>query len=259
MKDDKNFLVPVFAERVQQIKPKAVILENVSGIQGKQGFGFFEFYLNILDNNGYSTSWGMFNSADYGVPQYRRRFVAISILGINDKPLLPEKTHGNPNRLKDDLEPWVTVEDTIKDLPPLKMGEASTIIPNHKARTHTPRIQEMIRLIPPEGSRRDLPMKYWLECHKQLPDLKGAENIYGRMRWKKPSPTMTSRCTTPSSGRFLHPDQDRAITPREAARFQNFPDSYELPSTFRHAEKFIGNAVPVKFLEAFIEIVKDYL
>jgi len=70
---------------------------------------------------------------------------------------------------------------------------------------------------------------------------------------------MTSRCTTPSSGRFLHPEQNRAITPREAARFQTFPDNMLLPEKLHMAEQFIGNAVPVKFLERFLETVKDYL
>ena len=102
-------------------------------------------------------------------------------------------------------------------------------------------------------------MKYWLECHKRLEDGKGAENVYGRMRWKEPSPTMTSRCTTPSSGRYLHPEQNRAITPREAARFQTFPDSIEFPDHFSQAEQFIGNAVPMTFLEVFLDIVKEYL
>lgn len=259
MKDDKNILVMVFAERVREIRPKAVILENVPGIVGKSGFGFFEYYINVLENVGYSTNWGVFNAADFGVPQYRKRFVAVSILGLADKPVLPEKTHSHPKRVKGDLEPWETVERSIKDLPPLAPGEECSTISNHKARNHTPRILKMISLIPPEGSRKNLPQKYWLECHKRLPKGKGAENVYGRMRWKKPSPTMTSRCTTPSSGRFLHPEQNRAITPREAARFQTFPDDFELPPQLNHAERYIGNAVPVEFLEVFIRIVKDYL
>lgn len=259
LKDDKNNMVKVFAEKVGEIKPKAVILENVSGIVGKHGFSYFEQYLNILDNIGYSSNWGVFNAADYGVPQHRRRFIAISILGLKEKPLLPKKTHVKPKQVKANLETWKTVEDTIKGLPPLEPGEECTTIANHIARSHTPRILEMISLIPPEGSRRDLPLDYWLECHKRLEDGKGAENIYGRMRWKKPSPTMTSRCTTPSSGRFLHPEQNRAITPREAARFQTFPDHIEFPRQFNRAERYIGNAVPVKFLEVFLDRVKDYL
>jgi len=187
MKDDRNNLVKVFAERITEIKPKTVILENVPGIIGKQGFGHFEQYLNITERLGYSTNWGIFNAANYGVPQFRRRFVAISILGLKKPPSLPEKTHERPDRIKGDLVQWKTVKDTINDLPPLQPGERSTTIPNHRAREHTPRIRKMISLIPPEGSRKDLPKSYWLECHKRLKNGRGAENVYGRMRWKMPS------------------------------------------------------------------------
>lgn len=259
MRDEKNNLVRLFAGSVKEIQPKAVILENVPGIVGKAGFYFFEQYLNILENIGYSSNWGVFNAADFGVPQNRKRFVSISIHGLKTKPELPKKTHGRPNRVKGDIEPWKTVEDTIKDLPPLKPGEECVRIPNHSARNHTPRILELISRIPPEGSRKDLPLEYWLDCHKRLENGRGAENIYGRMRWKQPSPTMTSRCTSPSCGRFLHPEQDRAITLREAAMFQTFPDRTELPEAVTLAERYIGNAVPVKFLEIFLDRVKDYL
>lgn len=258
--DDRKGLIRVFADRIREIDPKAVIFENVPGIIREKGRPFFDKYLSELEKMGFKTSWDLFNTADFGVPQKRKRVVAISIKGIKEEPSLPDKTHTNPNSKNDELRPWRTVRDAIGDLPKLEPGDSCPDVLNHVARNHAPRIIDLISLIPKDGgSRKSLPDEYWLECHKNLKNKKGAENIYGRLWWDKPAGTMTCRCTTPSSGRFLHPDQNRAITPREAARFQTFPDDFEFHEALVHAERQIGNAVPVKFMDAFVSIVKDYL
>ena len=257
--DDRNDLVGVFLERIIELEPKVVIFENVPGLVGEKGCLFFDEYIRAIEKMDYATSWDVLNAADYGIPQYRRRVVVISVRDIKTPPPMPIQTHARPSSVKEELEPWRTVEDTIMDLPPLEPGEACPNIPNHVARNHSQRILELISLIPKNGgSRKSLPEEYWLTCHKNLEDGKGAENIYGRMWWDKPSPTMTSRCTTPSSGRFLHPEQNRAITPREAARFQTFPDDFEFPEQFTHAERQIGNAVPAKLIEVIVRSVKDF-
>lgn len=135
-------------------------------------------------------------------------------------------------------------------------AERCSFILNHVARNHTPRVLEIVRSIPKDGgSRRSLPENLWLRCHLKLRADRGggAESIYGRMKWKKPAPTITCRCTTPSSGRFLHPEQDRAITAREAARLQSFPDTFVFPDEFRYSEKLIGNAVPSELMQVQLQ------
>jgi DNA (cytosine-5)-methyltransferase 1 len=256
--DARTDLIAVFAERIKEIMPKVVIFENVPGIIGKKGIPFFKKYLEKMEKLGYKTSWNKLNSADFGVPQIRNRIVALSVYGINTFPELPKKTHSKKEK-KDELKKWVTVRTCIENLPPLEAGERNDLYYNHIARSHTHRIMKMIKHIPKNGGgRKDLPYKMWLECHKKLKNRKGAENIYGRLWWDRPSGTMTSRCTTPSSGRFLHPEQDRAITPREAARLQGFPDHHRFPDPFTQAEKQIGNAVPPQLIEKISFYAKNF-
>lgn len=258
--DERKSLVNVFIDRIREIDPKSVIFENVSGILWGKNRLYFDKYLAEMEGMGYKTSWDVFNAADFGVPQIRKRVVAISVKGMNGKPPLPTKTHVKPSMENSDQISWLTVRDAIEDLPHLEPGEAHPDILNHAAREHTKRIRKMISLIPKDGgSRKSLPEDYWLKCHKNLKKRKGAENIYGRLWWDKPAGTITCRCTTPSSGRFLHPEQDRAITPREAARLQTFPDDFKFPDVFYYAEKQIGNAVPVDFMRAVLETPKEFL
>jgi DNA (cytosine-5)-methyltransferase 1 len=111
----------------------------------------------------------------------------------------------------------------------------------------------MIRLVPHDGGgRRSLPRRLWLPCHKRLTEkrMEGAGTVYGRMRWDAPSPTITTRCNTPSCGRFVHPTQDRAITLREAARLQSIPDDYRISGSKERTAMWIGNAMPVDLAEA---------
>jgi len=261
--DKRNNLIDVFLKRIEEIDPKGVIFENVPGIATKLGRKFLETYLNEMKKMGYVTTWAVLNAADYGVPQYRKRVVALGAKGLEKAPNFPATTHTHRQEVVNgDLKPWRTVRDTISDLPRLAPGESSPHIPNHIAHTHLPRTLKIISMIPKNGgSRRSLPREYWLPCHLKLCDGRGwgAENIYGRMCWDKPAPTMTCRCTTPSSGRFLHPQQDRAITPREAARFQTFPDSFNFPNKNMYAERQIGNAIPVEFMATLASVYHEIL
>lgn len=116
---------------------------------------------------------------------------------------------------------------------------------------------KIIRNIPHNGgSRHDLPDELELDCHSDLDDSTSAGNVYGRMEWEKPSPTLTTRCTTPSCGRFIHPEQDRSITFREAANLMTL-DNYVLPDKNQAAERVVGNAVPPKFVSNLISEFMD--
>lgn len=249
--DSRKSLVSVFLKRIREIQPRAVIFENVSGIANKEGKQYYlKRFINKMEDLGYRSNWDLINAADYGIPQFRKR-VFVFFAKTNRSIDLPERTHSNPEKCTTNKE-WITVKDSISTLPVLLTGERDPVIPNHVARTHTDKIMNLIKKIPKNGgSRRSLPIDLWLPCHRKLKDRRsrGAESIYGRMSWQKPAPTITCRCTTPSSGRFLHPDQDRAITPREAARLQTFPDTFIFPDEFQASERMIGNAVPVELMK----------
>ena len=214
---------------------------------------------------GYESVCKILDLADYGVPQHRKRVIAFSVEDANGKEelLMPPPTHSDPKFVEGgDKLPWVTVRETIADLPSLEPGEQDPLIPNHKARKHTKKVLEIIKNVPKDGgSRKELPRRLWLSCHRKLSN-GGAENVYGRMWWNRPSPTITSRCTCPSSGRFIHPEQDRGITPREAARFQTFPDHIVFPTETASADRYIGNAVPVLSIQNLVRYFvgkHDYL
>ena len=253
--DPRDNLVLIFAQRIAEISPRIIVFENVSGITQGRGKTYLEAFFKKTEKLEYKTVSGVVQAADYGVPQFRKRMISIGIREDDpsvDALSLPEPTNADP-QMADELgrSPWKTVKDAIGDLPPLRHGTASPYPPNHIAIKHNPKALEIIRNIPKDGgSRSSLPKELWLPCHK---DLNGAENVYGRMSWSKPGPTITSRCTTPSCGRFIHPEQDRAITPREAARLQSFPDYFTFYGTYSAIAKHIGNAMPVDLTSAIGE------
>lgn len=248
-RDDNDDLLMVFAERIIEIFPRMVIFENVPGIMRGRGRVFLRKFIKELEKHRYFPIGRLLNAADFGVPQHRKRLILLFARkeAITDglRPVLPTETHADPRHAKEKgLPVWITVKDRIKDLSPLKSGEEDSTIPLHKAPDHKKNALRIIRSIPKNGgSRKDLPEHLWLPCHKRLRG-RGAESVYGRMMWNKPSPTITSRCTVPACGRFIHPDQDRAITPREAARLQSFEDHHFFAGTMESIAWQIGNAMP---------------
>lgn len=256
--DARKSLVNVFLNRIKEIQPRAVIFENVMGLASKEGLRYYlNPFLKKMEKMNYKTCWGIINAADYGVPQMRKRVFALCVIGLS-KPVILPKTHSNP-LLNDAPAIWKTVHDQIGDMPKLLPGQDCPSFPNHHARNHSLGVLEIIKHIPKNGgSRKSLPEHLWLPCHLKLQG-KGAESIYGRMTWDKPAPTITCRCTTPSSGRFLHPEQDRAITPREAARLQSFPDSFSFPNSFNKSEILIGNAVPPDLIKIQAKNIANFM
>jgi len=256
-----NDLVTKMANLAVEIEPSFVVFENVPGIltKGKQ---YFDEYLSILSKGGYCTVHGKLQAADFGVPQRRTRVIAIStkINELKENLELPKPTHCKPKLAKKKkLKPWRTVRDTISHLPPLKSGERYPRIVNHEASKHNESVLRMIKHVPHDGGNRiDIPRKYWLQCHKDL-KTKGAENIYGRMHWDQPSLTLSSRCTVPACGRFIHPEQDRGMTIREALLLQTFPRSYKLGTGLAEAARLVGNAMPVLFAEKIAHHLRNML
>jgi DNA (cytosine-5)-methyltransferase 1 len=201
----------------------------------------FEALLEGLSELGYELTWDVLDAVDFGVPQRRRRLLVVA--SRVSKPVLPVATHGDPASGR---TAWVTVRDAIGSLPPVASGEVDPGDIYHRARRHSQLALQRLRAIPAGGARTDLPENLQLECHK---DHAGHYDIYGRMWWDRPAPTLTSGCTNITRGRFAHPDQDRAITLREALLLQTFPGTAVLHGSLDVMALQVGNAVPPLFAE----------
>ena len=239
--DDRNDLITDYLRFVEAFRPKTVMLENVPGLKDDSRFDMF---ITTMIDLGYQGEWKILNVADYGVPQRRRRLIYVAAYKKNI--CIAEKKHE-----------YRTVRDAIGSLPIAgKSGDFMHDIPEKR----TKHIREMIALIPKNGgSRSQLPDKYILPCHKKNPD--GFKDVYGRMAWDKPSPTITGGCASPSKGRFLHPEEDRCITPREASLLQGFPRNYIFPQGLSkdRLALMVGNALPVPFIYAHAKEIQQQM
>ncbi len=241
IKDDRNSLVMEFLRFVKELKPLTIMMENVPGLKD---YYLFQKMVKELKDLGYNPKYKVVNIKDYGVPQNRKRLVLVG-------SLLGEIEVAEPTGER------VTVRDAIGKLESI----SRTKDPLHKITAkHSEKIMEMIKLIPKDGgSRKDLPKKYLLECHKK--ENVGFNDVYGRLRWDDHSTTITGGCLNPSKGRFLHPKFDRVITPREAALLQSFPKDYKFPTDIDKTSLalLIGNALPPKFSYIQSENIKQHL
>ena len=234
-KDNRNDLIFEFIRWVEVFLPKHILIENVPPLAKDKRI---QKILLQLKKRGYiinENTVRIENVADYGVPQRRRRMV----LFCSRKKIL-----SMPIKIKKN-----TVRDAISHLPsPKHSNDILHSLPVKR----TDRIVKLISKVPKNGgSRSDIPKNLWLECHKRYPQ--GFQDVYGRMHWDRVSPTITGGCVNPSKGRFLHPEQNRAITLREASILQGFPEDYRFPiSTGKEKlAKMIGNAVPPRFAKVF--------
>ena len=235
---DKYDLLYEFGRLIQEIHPDIVTMENVINIASFKMKPVFQDFLQCLADNGYYYHYYKVFCPDYGIPQTRKRMVLVAS-SLGEIQLLPKSTPKNK---------YKTVRDTISSLPPLTAGESDNRDPLHRARTLTPINMRRILATPEGGSWHDWPDELRLECHKSSQG-QTFGSVYGRMKWDEPSPTITTECTGLGNGRFGHPDQDRAISLREAAMLQTFPRTYkffpnEESVSFAKASRYIGNAVP---------------
>ena len=248
--DPRNALVLEMARLAEEIRPRAIMMENVPGLpqRGRFLYGRLRSRLQAL---GYRLTEGVLQVADYGVPQLRRRFVLLGGQGF--EITLPEGTHSRAPT--GDLVPWRTVRDTIEDMP------EPTILAQAKARGQVERSDwhvvrdmsckniERIKATRAGETWAHIPEHLRPDCHRD--GYVGFTNVYGRMEWDRPSPTITGGCTTFSKGRFGHPEADRTISVREAALLQTFPLDYRLDTPYMdYVCNMIGNALPCNFAEA---------
>ncbi len=229
-------LLTEFGRFVKAIKPAHVMVENVPGLKGK-GSDVLDRFKLMLKKEGYEWDEKVLYAKDYGVPQNRRRYVLIASRLF--KPVIPVATHGN----KPELLPYCTVRQAIAKYPAIVAGEVHITVPNHRCANLSKLLLQRIKATPHNGgSRTDWPDNLVLKCHKSF---NGHTDVYGRMKWDEPSPTLTVKCFSLSNGRFGHPEQDRAISLREAAALQTFRDDYVFYGNVQEVGKQIGNAVPV--------------
>ena len=234
-------LLSEFGRIIEEVLPRAVLIENVPGMARVKGRSTFRRFLSLLENCGYGYEFGVLDAKKFGVPQTRRRLVLIA--GFTDDISIPAGTHG-ANR-----SPYRTVRDAISHFPSLKAGQQHESVPNHYCASITEKNLERLRHTPMDGGgRRDWPKRLRLACHAD--GYEGHTDVYGRMYWDEPSPTLTARCHSISNGRYGHPEQNRAISLREAAALQSFPDRYVFQGSNKHIAQQIGNAVPVRFAKA---------
>ncbi len=238
--DDKDLkwkLLQDFSRLVQEAEPEIVSMENV--LQLKHHPVFMEF-LQILESLNYSINSYEINCLDYGIPQARKRLVLLASKFGSIELVAP--THN-----KDRQE---TVRKAIGHLDPLIAGQTSKADRLHQCSNLSDLNLRRIRASKPGGTWRDWPQNLVARCHTK----KSGQTypaVYGRMEWDLPSPTITTQCFGFGNGRFGHPEQDRAISLREAALLQTFPPNYEFidsdePVIFDRIGRLVGNAVPVK-------------
>ncbi len=266
--DPRNMLYQQYVKYVQFFRPTVFLMENVVGILNADGGRLLPSIVRRFKRLGYATEWRVLNAANFGVPQKRERMVLIGVLRDRvsaPEIIFPEPTHHFSGRvigtcLKYNYvmntsrgEPAVTVMDAISDLPDLKSGEslaryrskpktnyqanrrigASSRVSLHEAANHS---EAMLRVIRHAGSSKsDLPVGMVGS---------GFSSCYSRMSPDEPATTITVKFTSPASSKCIHPFQDRAITPREAARLQGFDDGFVFCGSKTDIASQLGNAVP---------------
>lgn len=248
--DERASLVLEAVRFVETLHPRFLFVENVPGL--KQGRGILSKLIGSLEELGYKISVPtVVDAVDYGGPQFRKHLILLgTVLDIELR--IPDPTHASPQAAaRLGKKEWLPVKDAFAGLQDLNSGEASETDPLHKARKHSPLSLERLRHIPHNGGSRDsLPPELQSACHRNGENV-GYHDVYGRMDFNRPSNTLISGCTNFTKGRFAHPVSDRAITPREAARLQTFPDSYRFYGSYEQISTQIGNAVPVRMAEVF--------
>lgn len=282
----KDNLLRAFVEFVEEEVPDVVFFENVKNILNA-GDEIPTTYVDWLERtmqeitrkNDYSTEEGygvvldVLNAADYGVPQCRERAIGLFVYGRdNDEISMPDPSHAESPNENSEFDPWVSVNEALNEYTDLKQdlssGEKQIDIEGypddheHRARNHHQTTIERMRAIRDHGwGWRDLvgtdDEEYIVEAHEDLD--RGADAAYGIIDGESPAPTLTTRCTTPSCGRFTHPEKNRALTYREAALLMTFPRWFKLPDRNDVSERLIGNAVPPDLVKEISNEIKSQI
>jgi DNA (cytosine-5)-methyltransferase 1 len=234
--DYKWGLLYEFERLIEGVIPDIVTMENVPKIKHHKVFNDF---IKTLERLGYEVWHDVVDCAAYGVPQSRKRMVLLASLHGAIGLIEPIKDESN----------YPTVRQAIGRLHPISAGESDIADKMHVASTLSAKNMDRIRASKPGGTWRDWPQHLVANCHKADSGYT-YPSVYGRMEWDKPAPTITTQFYGFGNGRFGHPEQDRALSLREAAILQGFPKSYKFVPPreevyIRVLGRLIGNAVPV--------------
>lgn len=234
--DPRKTLLLEFAKIVEECPPDFILVENVPGLNNAIGKEVYQEFLKVLGRLGFRESAAMLDAKNFGVPQTRKRFILVA--SRHGRPSLPAPEAGGRSP---------TVRDYIEKYPAIADGEESVKYENHAARKLPPHHKRIVEAVPLDGgSRRDVAdASILLKCHQRNP--RAHKDVFGRMAWDQPGPTLTGRCTDVYCGRFIHPQQHRGVSLREAAALQTFDDSYRFfGGSILEKSRQIGNAVPVE-------------
>lgn len=256
-KDERNSLFYEYLRAVREVNPKYVIFENVAGFKRMYAGTAFDVLIKELGKLGYMTNSSILEASDYGLPQVRQRTIVVGWKKGLQEVALPEATHS----FGDDIfavQQKLVLMDAISDLPELqsddvcneyrckpkneyqkKMRGRTKELTEHSSSNYGKKMKEILSLIPEGGTVHDLP--------ERLRPKKYFGNTYARLLPDKPAPTITRNFGTPSSSRCVHPFQNRALSTREGARLQGFPDDYVFLGGKTSKNLQIGNAVPPVF------------
>lgn len=247
--DDRANLFMQYKRVLSIIKPRAFVFENVAGILSMDKGKLFKNVQGEFEELGYKLKYKILNAVDYGVPQQRERVILVGFLNDN-RYEYPEPTHG------DNLIPYVTLKDAIGDLPVIGSGQTNneyasdvsntflefvrkngtTELTEHSAPKNGDHLIRIMQALKDGQSKDDLP--------EEIRPKSGYGNTYAKLWWGKPSTTITRNFACPSSSRCIHPRDSRAMSIREGARLQSFPDDYQFYGADGMKRLEIGNAVP---------------
>ena len=242
-------LLNEYARIITEVRPQIVSMENVPQLQNETIFNTFVAVLRKLK---YHITYDVVNASDYGVPQRRRRLILLASRLGKIKLIGPSHTTGK-----------VVVEDVLRRLPPLAAGETDQTDYLHCASALSDINLTRIQASRPGGTWKDWPEELRLDCHKAQTG-KTYVSVYGRMKWNDVAPTITTQFFNYGTGRFGHPEQDRAITLREGAILQSFPMNYKFLSGgdtvfVKRTARHIGNAVPPRLGEIVGESILQHV
>lgn len=281
LEDPRNLLYRHFIRYVRELRPKIFLLENVVGILSHGDGSLVYEMIDAFRKLGYATDWRVLNAANFGIPQKRERFFLMGVRKSSKTvaPIFPSATHSFTGRAigtrhkdkyltnREGGQPAVTVWDAISDLPRLGAGEVSSVYANAPATDYQARRRGPSQSVTlhQAASHNDKMLAVIRQAGTSIHALpkglvsSGYSSCYSRLAFDEPSTTITVKFTSPASSRCIHPVDDRAITPREAARLQSFDDAFLFAGSKTEIASQIGNAVPPLFGRAFAPVLEEML
>lgn len=271
LEDGRGKLFQEYYRLLKEIRPQFFLYENVLGLLSIQGGALIDEIIGLFSSLGYTVCYQVLDAADFGVPQFRKRVIITGTLS-SQKFYYPNPTHfDGEDTGSASKAPYRNVADAISDLPVIESGESSTQyahppqsdyqrlmrqnapaqLADHDSAQNNPRLIKLMRALPEGGSPRDLPPK--------MRPTSGYGNTYCKLWWDRPATTITRNLGTPSSSRCIHPEAARALTTREGARLQSFPDDFQFFGPRAERNLQVGNAVPPLLSQALAASLKTYM